>query len=256
MDFFTRSGSPIPAADVTRIDGDHCAYKFQRRCGRCGGLGGSNAWAHTGWTCYECGGVGKWMESARGYTAERLAQLNAMLEKRRAKAEEVRRAKAEAEELHVAGPRAAFRAKHQEVIAWLEANAKEDDYGEPNFAGSVLQAFSKWGSLTDGQLQAVEAILVKERERAERAKRSRHIGVVKERVTVTLTVEHVMDWSYGSYPTIYRYCNLCRDEHGNRVKYIGSKVLEAGTYKATIKELGEYKGELETTIDRPKAVQA
>lgn len=256
MEFFTRSGNPIPAADITQADDTHCTYKFQRCCSRCGGLGGSNAWAHTGWTCYECGGVGKWMKSARGYTAERLAQLNVMLEKRRAKAEEARRAKAEAKELRVAGLRAAFRAEHQEAIAWLEANAKEDDYGGPNFAGSVLQAFNTWGSLTDGQLQAVEAILVKERERAAQAKRSRHIGAVKDRVTVTLVVERVMDWSYGSYPTIYRYCNLCRDEHGNRVKYVGSKVLEAGTYKATIKELGEYKGELETTIERLKVVQA
>ena len=256
MEFFTRSGNPILAADVMQVSGNHCTYKFQRCCDRCGGLGGSNAWAHTGWTCYKCSGVGKWMESARGYTAERLAQLNAMLEKRRVKTEEARRAKAEAEELRVAGPRATFRAEHEGAIAWLEANAKEDDYGEPNFAGSVLQAFHKWGSLTDGQLQAVEAILVKERESAERARRSRHIGAVKERVTVTLAVERVLDWSYGSYPTIYRYCNLCRDEHGNRVKYVGSKVLEAGTYKATIKELGEYKGELETTIERPKAVQA
>lgn len=254
--FFTRAGSPIPAADITQVDGVHCTYRFQRCCHRCGGLGGSSAWAATGWTCYECGGVGRWPESARGYTAERLAQLNAMLEKRRAKVEKARRAKAEAEEQRVAGLRDVFRAEHQEAIAWLEANAKEDDQGEPNFAGSVLQAFYKWGSLTDGQLRAVEDIIVKERERLERAKRSRHLGAVKDRVTVTLTVEHVLDWSYGSYPTIYRYCNLCRDEHGNRVKYVGSKVLEDGAYKATIKELGEYKGELETTIERPKAVQA
>ena len=270
MEFFTRSGNPILAADVMQVSGNHCTYKFQRCCGRCGGLGGSHAWAHTGWTCYECGGVGRWMASARGYTAERLAQLNAMLEKRRAKAEEARRVKAEAEEQRLAGLRAAFKAEHGEVVGWLEANAKGDDSNEPNFAGSLLQSLHKWGSLkagqlqslhkwgplTAGQLQAVEAILVREREQAELAKHSRHLGAVKERITVTLTVERVLDWSYGSYPTIYRYCNLSRDEHGNRVKYVGSKVLEAGTYKATIKELGEYKGELETTIERPKAVQA
>lgn len=253
-EFFTRNGSLIQAGDVVRTDGDRCTYKLQRCCRRCGGLGGSNAWAHTGWTCYECGGIGRWMDYARGYTIERLAQLNATLEKRRAKAEEARRIKAEAEEQRVAGLRAAFKAKHAEAVGWLEANAKEDDYGKLNFAGSLLQSLHKWGSLTAGQLQAVEVILVKERERTEQVKHSRHIGAVKERVTVTLTVERVLDWSYGSYPTIYRYCNLCRDENGNRVKYVGSKTLEAGTYKATVKELGEYKGELETTIERPKAV--
>jgi len=253
-EFFTRGGSLIPAGDVIRADGDSCTYKFKRCCHRCGGRGGSDAWAHTGWTCYECGGVGRWMDSARGYTAERLAQLNATLEKRRAKAEEARRVKAEAKEQHLAGLWAAFKAEHGEVVGWLEANAKEDDYGEPNFAGSLLQSASLWGSLTAGQIKAVEAILVKERAHAEQAKRSRHIGAVKERITVTLTVELVLDWSYGSYPTIYRYCNLCRDENGNRVKYVGSKILEAGTYKATVKELGEYKGELETTIERPKAL--
>lgn len=88
---------------------------------------------------------------------------------------------------------------------------------------------------------------MKDREQAERAKLSRHIGAVKERITVTLTVERILNWS-GMYTT---YCNLRRDEHGNRVKYVGSNALEDGTYKATVKEHGEYKGELVTTIARP-----
>ncbi|AYK20477.1 hypothetical protein C0073_022335 (plasmid) [Aeromonas veronii] len=39
-------------------------------CGRCGGRGGSEAWSHTGWTCYQCGGTGKG-EPARNLSTPR-----------------------------------------------------------------------------------------------------------------------------------------------------------------------------------------
>jgi hypothetical protein len=39
-------------------------------CSRCGGAGGSEAWRHTGWTCYQCGGRGKWPGTRRDYRPE------------------------------------------------------------------------------------------------------------------------------------------------------------------------------------------
>lgn len=65
-------------------------------CDRCGGNGGSQAWAYTGYTCYKCGGKGKvwseWIER----TAEAQAKLDAKRAARIAKANAEREA-AEAE---------------------------------------------------------------------------------------------------------------------------------------------------------------
>jgi hypothetical protein len=78
-------------------------FMVSRPCIRCGGAGGSDKWAYTGWTCYECGGTGQGKdEIVKEYTPE----YEAKLEERRAN----RRAKWEAE--------------HAEEIA--EAKAKEE----------------------------------------------------------------------------------------------------------------------------------
>lgn len=254
-EFFTRSGSPIaPDAVMSEDAKGGCAYRFVQSCHRCGGLGGSEAWRHTGWTCYECGGVGKWPAVGRGYSAEKLAKLDASLEKRRAKLEEARKAKQAAKDAELQAQVDAYTAEHPAAVAWLVANAKTDDYGVENFAGSLLSGLNKFGALTEKQLAAVERIVEQDRERAEQAKLSTHVGQVKDRVTMQLTVERVLDWSYGSFPTIYRFCNLCRDEHGNRIKYVGGKALDDGAYKVTIKEHEEYKGEKVTVVERPKLV--
>ena len=42
-----------------RVDKNGTKYWADYTCPRCGGQGGSDAWAYTGWTCYECGGTGK-----------------------------------------------------------------------------------------------------------------------------------------------------------------------------------------------------
>lgn len=58
-------------------------YDYEDTCNRCGGAGGGGQWAHTGWTCFECGGSGKGgIKTARLYTADRLAKLNAAQAKR------------------------------------------------------------------------------------------------------------------------------------------------------------------------------
>lgn len=61
-------------------------------CDRCGGQGGSEAWRHTGWTCYKCGGA-RFLAPRQTplYTAEKLGKLNATRDKRlAAKAEKAR----------------------------------------------------------------------------------------------------------------------------------------------------------------------
>lgn len=63
-------------------------------CQRCGGLGGSDAWAYTGWTCYECGGSGIGPEIiTKEYTPEYEAKLAERRAKRQAKKDEEAKAK-------------------------------------------------------------------------------------------------------------------------------------------------------------------
>ena len=59
-------------------------YEGIGACSRCGGLGGADAWAYTGWTCYKCGGTGKEGRSWKEYTPEYEAKLE---ERRKKKAE-------------------------------------------------------------------------------------------------------------------------------------------------------------------------
>lgn len=53
-------------------------------CPRCGGLGGGDQWAFTGWTCYECGGTGESHKPQiiKKYTPEYEAKLQAQRAKR------------------------------------------------------------------------------------------------------------------------------------------------------------------------------
>lgn len=55
-----------------------------RPCRRCGGAGGADCWKFTGWTCYECNGRGVDSKTARIYTVERRAKLDAANAKRQA----------------------------------------------------------------------------------------------------------------------------------------------------------------------------
>ncbi len=42
--------------------------KKDDRCTRCDGAGGSDRWADTGWTCYQCGGSGRYGRVSRNKT--------------------------------------------------------------------------------------------------------------------------------------------------------------------------------------------
>lgn len=65
-------------------------------CQRCGGQGGSDAWAYTGWTCYACGGSGIGPAIiSKEYTPEYEAKLAARRAARQAKKDEEARAKSE-----------------------------------------------------------------------------------------------------------------------------------------------------------------
>jgi hypothetical protein len=69
-----------------RIDRNGTKHQVvETNCDRCGGQGGSQAWAYTGYTCFKCGGTGRMQEKRVIYTPEHEAKLAAQREKRNQK---------------------------------------------------------------------------------------------------------------------------------------------------------------------------
>jgi hypothetical protein len=231
----------------------------QDKCHRCGGQGGSDAWKHTGWTCYRCGGG--CFEAPRQeplYTAEKLAKLNAI----KAKADARRAAKHEAKEaalrIEAEAKRAAFEAEFADVLPWLSAQ----DHESNEFFASLWRCATRLAAFTPAQADALRA--AKARSDAENAKRasSDHAGAVGERITITATIERVNSFERPAFNASWAketvWISALRDTAGNVL------VLKSGTYlgqkgssivlKATVKEHGDYKGEKQTIIQRPHVI--
>lgn len=64
-------------------------------CNRCGGAGGSDAWIHTGRTCFKCGGTGKQGGKRKIYTVKHAEKLRKQREKREEKKRQERMSQAE-----------------------------------------------------------------------------------------------------------------------------------------------------------------
>jgi hypothetical protein len=132
------------------------------------------------------------------------------------------------------------------------------------FVGSLALAYDKFGKLTEGQVNAVRKCIAQRKERrAELADKQaalnasrQHLGVVGEKITLTLTVVHVvtLDGLYGP-----SYINICEDADKNVVIYKGNakgfpNIDETATVTATVKEHGVRDGVKQTVINRPKTV--
>jgi hypothetical protein len=144
---------------------------------------------------------------------------------------------------------------------------------EDGFLGSLASAYDKYGKLTEGQVNAVrKSIIKREERRAEWADKKaaldatrEHIGTVGEKLTLTLTVGHVVVLE-GSYGTTFIY--IMEDADQNTVIYKGTSTVvlfnpdgiargkgDTLTITATIKEHGVRNGVKQTVIQRPKAVK-
>ena len=269
VQWFNRCGEPFTGCvyDVKTSKG-MAKHSYVPRCSRCGGAGGSDKWKFTGWTCFDCGGSGRGPKRTESlYTAERLAKLNAA----QAKREIVRATKSKIEEDRRIAERRekwqAFRNEHSALVEVLARHAERQEEGLENvnaFLADLGHKMQKYGSLSAAQIEAAEnSIATIEAEQKER-EQSQHIGRVGERITVILTVEHIVTMEgfnpvpgYGR-TACYCYLSLCRDNAGNRVVYKGSHTLCAKggkiTVKATVKDHSEYKGERQTVIARPKVL--
>ena len=135
-----------------------------------------------------------------------------------------------------------------------------------DFFTKMHDSVNEWGGLTDGQTNAVLAMIERGKARvAERAKAraeqaakdadmSGWIGTVGERRVFTLTIRMVFEME-GIYGT--SYLHVMHDADGSVVVYKGTNRLgEKGdtvTVKATIKEHDVRDGVKQTKISRPAA---
>lgn len=198
---FFRDGRPFEGTPRTNKSG--AAYTLvPRKCGRCGGAGGADAWKHTGWTCYDCGGSGKHKNGpavVKLYTAEKLAKLNLAKSKadarKAAKAAE-RKAKADAE---IAARREAFMTENAAFLADARRYAPEND-----FVRDVLGTIMTNARITDGQRDGINKAIARIKAHQAAVEASQWQGAIGERLTVEVTVTRVGEFSrpiFGAFPS-------------------------------------------------------
>lgn len=195
--FFDRIGNEVtPLPGSVSVSKGTAAYKHRPFCSRCGGAGGSEAWRHTGWTCYQCHGIG--FLSARidpCYTAEKLAALNESRDARRAKKEAARAAEAVRKE------RAAAEKLDQLLADDALLRDIRDEAEASDFIGDLWEQVSKRDrELSDRQREAAaEAIAKMRARRIERAEREKmdavagFVGNIGDRIEIDGTVEFVRE---------------------------------------------------------------
>lgn len=242
VELFSRGGERILASEgqtsVTR----------NRKCVRCGGQGGSDAWVFTGWKCYRCAGhcIDPVPETIKLYTAERLAVLNERLASKRAREAAAFQEKLAKEAAEAAAKTEDFTKAFPDVVAWLKCETSD-------FAKSLL---AQVPSLSEKQIEVVRANIARDAAEAARKSAARHVGKVGERVTLTCTVQFRtgFDTQFG-----WKSIVSMLDQDGNCVVVKSTSFhAEKGetlTLKATVKEHGEYRGEPQTVLARVKVLE-
>lgn len=144
-----------PTSDVRGLTTDKVM------CSRCGGAGGSQAWAHTGWTCYECGGHGTLgYKEVPVYTAEKLKALqDAQAVRDEARAEKARQT-IERKEKAARAREAAFLTTHKDLIDEATRYASKD-----GFLADVLESVTGKWSMSERQEEVIRQCIEKAKQR-------------------------------------------------------------------------------------------
>lgn len=163
--------------------------------------------------------------------------------------------------------------RHEEIEDALDQGRDYNDRGargyKEGFMGSMASAFDTYGKLTINQcaaiLKGIDARAARKAEWANEkavldAKRT-HVGTVGQKVTLTLTIVHVvvLDGMYGA-----TYIHIMEDADKNVVVYKGNANAvgwtpegqargkgDSFTVTATVKEHGVREGVKQTIIQRP-----
>jgi hypothetical protein len=177
---FRREGTPFNLTTEVRNDGLYPYFMEPRKCYRCGGQGGSDAWKNTGYKCYDCLGSGMHKngpQKVRLYTEEQLTRLNAIKAKKdateQAKGE---RAKAKAEE-EAFMRMLMFTAKHGDLLDRAEPYETRSEF----IRDVCAKAREKW-ELSDKQAEALSNAIARFQEADKGKEASEYMGSVGERL--------------------------------------------------------------------------
>ncbi len=252
-----------------------------RRCGRCGGAGGSEKWgphgSNTGWTCYDCGGTGCGPNTiVKLYTAEETARLDGSIAKRRAtKAEKYRLAqearvaaeekgRQERAEMLAADPfMIDFKALMDSFITRSYETGEIEKDRTPDFIRDMWERVQHT-DLSDKQRGAVDKFIFNMHERARKASISAWQGEVGDRIEFTAKVVAVRVISYGAPRYQGRFPGDELDKHlikfeteeGQLLTWKTTKWLDLDTIvtaKGTVKAQNTWDGRKETELTRVMA---
>ena len=266
MQLYDRRGNEF-VANATMGYPAKPAHRRKRKCTRCGGQGGADAWKHTGWTCFRCGGSGtdpndEWIKL---YTPEQNAKLDATAAKKavklaakaaeKARLEQERREREKTELLTI-------------YATWIKRIEAELAFGEIEILRSVLNRITvEVKDPSDKQVEVVEEIISRNEAERKRLAGASYVGEIGERREFDLTLVYARSEQTGEFPTIWSHWTVCRDEAGNTIvsssdPYIlgfvfdrdeGYKKGQTTRVKATVtKQYLNKKGEPCTRIARPK----
>lgn len=260
--WFFRDGKHCGQA-VRDVKVDRAKTTIMTKCGRCGGAGGSEKWARTGWSCFDCGGSGDGrLKTVPVYTSQKLEKLNAAQSKARAK----RAAKA-AEK--AAAERDSARAVRRSVFAANEQLARRAwAVRSDRFVRDIIHQANSRRPLTAAQIGALEkAVTNVEGWRAAKAAEKRrkenatHVGEVGERMTARVTAIKKISGGQQYVGFGPWTLSILRTDSGNTLTTFGVCPLregESAEIKFTVKDhaVNERTGERETRINRLAIVAA
>src|SRR5262245_4127225 len=140
---FFRSGKPFEGTPHRDAKGNPFTTK-PKRCDRCGGQGGSDAWKFTGWVCYKCNGRCFLAdEVVKLDDADKLTKLNATADQRAAKKAAKLAADEAARKAEADARRAEFLALHGALIERAKAFTERN-----TFVKSVIERALDTATLT------------------------------------------------------------------------------------------------------------
>lgn len=226
-------------------------------CGRCGGQGGAEQWRYTGYTCFECGGRGKWLatKTVHIYTPERNAVLQAALEARQEKKRLERVAATQEEQARKDQARAvkfeAFQRDHGALYADLQELAPSSQWLK-----EMLWKIEQWGDLSERQIASAVDEIAKIRQ----ARGSRWVGEIGKRVDLTLTTVNEIDLGVSQFSRAHTYLIIMHDDVGNVITYKGSSCAlpakgDTERVRVTISDHTTYRDVRQTVIARPKNLE-
>lgn len=261
LTWYTRGGSVAPSEKVHSINlaKGRGTYTYVSNCGRCGGQGGSQAWSHTGYVCYECNGSRKGpIRSLPVYLAAQLEKLNASAKKRQDKKDAAIKKAEEDRQAALRPDWELWCQEHDDLLQGMREIEGND------FIADLLSKVATISILTDRQVEAARKFVSNSMARKEERRKdegSQFIGNLKDRLVFDLTVTFIHDCTnYDDYPIIVKMVHVCKDESGNVVVYFGNcnavpqSIGERFKVKATVKDHKVRNGINQTIINRPAAI--